>query len=43
MTLRERCKFCGTDTIALRISGHYIGNSQKIKIWQCRKCKGLWT
>ena len=43
MALKETCKFCGKETIPIRIQGQIVGSAVKMKIWQCRECKGLWS
>ena len=43
MALVEVCNFCKEETIPRRIRGVYVGSLDEIKIWQCRKCKALWS
>ncbi len=43
MALSKICKFCNQSSIPKRIKGRYIGSNEQIKIWECRKCKALWS
>ena len=42
MSLKQTCKYCGAQTIAIRIQGFYIGSDDKVKLWECRECGGIW-
>jgi len=43
MGLKETCKFCGVTNIPIRLNARVVGSATKMKIWQCRECKGLWS
>ena len=43
MSLKQTCKYCNTPTLAKRILGFYMGSNDKIKLWECRECGGIWS
>ena len=43
MALKQECKFCKEHTIAKRLLGFYVGSDEQIKLWECRRCKGIWS
>ncbi len=42
MALKYRCKECSKYIVPRRIKGHYIGDNEVIKIWECPACLALW-
>jgi|8_EtaG_2_1085327.scaffolds.fasta_scaffold01606_18 ribosomal protein L37AE/L43A len=43
MTLKQECPFCNKRTIAKRLVGFYVGSDERIKLWECRHCYGIWS
>lgn len=43
MSLKQTCPYCGEKTIAKRILGFYVGSSEQVKLWECRKCHSIWS
>ena len=43
MSLKQKCAYCGDETLAKRILGFYVGSSEQVKLWECRSCKGVWS
>jgi transposase-like protein len=43
MALKKKCPYCESLTVAKRILGFYMGSDNKQKLWECRKCKGIWS
>mgnify|MGYP003132859477 FL=1 len=43
MALKQRCPYCLEKTIAKRMLAFYVGSSERIKLWECRECLGIWS
>ena len=43
VALRKICPSCKKETIPRRIRGKVVGGEETLQIWQCRKCKSLWS
>ena len=41
--LLSECASCGAYNIPRRIEGKVVGSSEKMLLWQCKKCKALWS
>jgi len=41
--LKITCPICHLENIPRRLIAKVVGSEEKLKIWQCRKCEGLWT
>ena len=36
MSLRQTCKYCGEETLAVRLLGFYVGSNKQADLWECR-------
>jgi Zn-finger protein len=43
MTLKQICAYCNAPSLAKRLQGFYIGSTDQVKLWECRKCGGIWS
>jgi|MDTG01.1.fsa_nt_gb ribosomal protein L37AE/L43A len=43
MSLKQKCPICSNKTLPKRILGFYVGSTEKVKLWECRKCFGVWS
>ncbi len=43
MSLRQTCKYCGSETLAVRLLGFYVGSNKQANLWECRECFGIWS
>jgi hypothetical protein len=43
MSLKQTCKYCNNATLAKRLLGFYVGSNERLKLWECRECGGIWS
>ena len=43
VALEIECPICQIENIPRRLIAKVVGSDEKLKIWQCKNCKGLWS
>ncbi len=43
MSLKQTCKYCAKRTLAKRLVGYYVGSNDRVNLWECRECGGIWS